>query len=747
MHTRSLLHKRNFLFIFLLLCGSCLHTIAQTAQPSPKELRDAGMEYFNAGKHMRALKNFLRYQRIKPDDLEVKQHIGICYYYVNNVSEARKYLNYVVDNEKKPSEDLFLYLAKCDHAEHQFRQAIAGYKKYLSVAKKENNRPAIINDIKRCMEGMNLFFKEEEAIAENLGENINTAWDDFGAIISPANAGRIYFSSAREGNIGGLRNEKGMSDEANGTYGLDMFVTEYDGAGWATSERMSELLNSPRQDVILGFTNNGQVLYFYQGLSTTDGDILMDTFVENIEEKPLFPPKLISPVVTTQGDYGIQFVNDSTLIFASRRAGGYGGYDLYITTRLAEQWTMPQNLGNKINSAYDEVTPFLANDKRTLYFSCNSTKSIGGFDVFTSQFDADTKVWSTPQNMGMPVNSAGDDTYFRLVNDGSRAFLSSTRKESIGQRDIFSCSFKKPIETMQYVDGTLAFVTNTVASGVAETSTSEKIKITGSSSEKKKSPPPIPTKNENWQEFHITTLMYNDDNDILATLNQQELVKLATLLITYPQLKVDIVAHNYKAESATLEAYLTNKRAQKVAQFLIGKGVNAANISTKGCGANYAIAKNESDGKPNIAGQRFNRRIETLVYNTDGVPIKFTNINPIVGEYMQSDTDNRRKNTIKGLSYKVQVAATKQLYSNSELLDYSDIMVEANGDSETLYYTVGLYRTAASAIQLKEDLVTKGINVPKIIPYINGVRVSKAEAQKLASKYSDLNNYLADDGE
>lgn len=121
------------------------------------------------------------------------------------------------------------------------------------------------------------------------------------------------------------------------------------------------------------------------------------------------------------------------LYFSSNRAGGYGGFDIYVSYFKNGEWTLPENLGKKINTEGNEITPFF--DGATLYYSSDYSTGIGGFDVFSSSVVSGE--WKTPSNMGNGVNSPEDDYYFSKHPKQESYYLTSNRLGGRGSHDIY----------------------------------------------------------------------------------------------------------------------------------------------------------------------------------------------------------------------------------------------------------------------------------------------------------------------
>lgn len=709
---------------------------------SIKKLKSEADAFYKHEKYSRALAKYYSVQYRKPDDMGVRTRIGACSYYTNKPEQAKKYLHYVLENDKSPNAETYLYLAKTYQGELNFSEAIKFYKFYLrNIKDNHKDRNWVKTEIRRCASGLRLVAKDQLAIVENLGETVNGPGDDFAPMLSPNFGDKIYFSSARPGNRGGLRDEKGLRDEQFGKYKADMFSTQVVNGAWTATSPLNPVLNSARHEIILGFGDGGKLLHYFKGPTLFSGELLVDTF--KVDAAGPNSGYLNSPMNGEAGDGTPFFVNDSTIIFSSFREGGFGGRDLYITKySYTGQWSRPLNLGPVINSPYDETTPFLSQDGRTLYFSSNTTNSMGGLDVFKSTFDDFKEQWSTPENMGIPINSAADDAYFKLSRDGYKGFFSSDRIDGEGMRDIYVAYFRSPNREQ------LVAMTPTLFSDVREYKLQKQSGVSVAMETPKSEVGTVSTiTSRNYTEDEITEykfkpLFYNKDEQILTNTNTQELNKVARLLIQYPQLRLVVTSNSDGGTPKNFDLYFSLKRGEEVVTYLTDHGVKPGSITVKGCGINYPIAKIETESGFNAQALRLNRRIDLEILNTTGLPIRIKKEEPVVNQRIESKSDDYYRTAIQGLSYKVQVAAIKQMYNGAILTEYPDPMVEMTGEDEYYKYTVGLYQTFSSANELRKDLIRQGVTDAFIVPYVNGVRVNKDDSKIYSAAYPDLLNFL-----
>ena len=709
-----------------------------TGQESAKKMLSEADNYYSKNKYTEALNLLQKYQRVKNVDIKVQEKMGVCFYHTNDTENARKYLHYVIEHQKKPNPNNYYYLAKTYHSEEAFKKAIVFYKRYLAQTKITHPWRKMIKDaIRRCNTGLHMNYQDELAFVENMGEKVNTRYDEFNPVLSPNYTDKLYFSSSRKGNVGGKRNQKGHEDEKFGNYSSDIYSTIIINGEWTATTPLQSLINSPRHDMVLAFNTDGSVMYYYKSADLFSGQVFIDSF--NKSEVKLYPDNFKSPMIAEHGDRTPYFFNDTTMLFASNRSGGYGGFDLYITRKTNGVWGTPINLGAQINSPYDEASPFIAKDGRTIYFSSNNLKSMGGFDIFKSRYDDSQQIWETPKNMGKPINSAEDDLHFKLASNGLEGYFSSYRKTGLGERDLYVAYFKNQQTEQSYV------ATPPIFLDVPKfRKQQEEGAIVFENPDPENALPGMPSfPDKEIVTYEFESLFYGADDNVLTSSNLKELNKVVNLLTAYPQLKVVLSSNTDQSGPAKFDLYFTIKRAEMAAEYLENNGVNPASIIVKGLGSNYPIAKNETESGPSVVGQKFNRRIDIQIYNSANLPIRVVNKEPVVPASLKTDQGALYKRAQKGLSYKVQIASIKQRYNSPIIMTYPDRMVESNQKSDFYQYTIGLYQTYFSAEQLKEELVRQGIIDAFVVPYINGVKASRDDSKIYSAAYPDLLNFLS----
>ncbi len=416
----------SLLFLLLLSCA-----IAQT---QPKAKLERAQREFAVGEYGAAVRTLSAAGKL---DEEAKLLLAVSHFHNNDLLRAEEEL--VEISEAKGDPLAWFYLGRVYHAQHRFERAGVEYKRYLrSLGGSDGpERLTVVALLRNVDNGIRAGYLSEEIIAENMGNELNTENDEYGPIPSPNNSGRIYFSVVRP--------QPGQQRQQS-----DIVISNSNATGWGPALTLNPLLNTNQHETLTDISPDGQKLYYYRGSTETDGSYFVDTFNQFVTDQ-LVTLALDVPVSARAGDATPFFGAPDGIYFASSRPGGYGGLDLYRIPYVAGGFGPVTNLGPNVNGPYDEITPFMARDGRTLYFSTNDpTYSVGGFDVVkTYRVDNTESNFVLPTNAGMPLNSAGDDTHFRLAGDTFTGFLASDRKDGYGKNDLYIVYFVEAREEMR----------------------------------------------------------------------------------------------------------------------------------------------------------------------------------------------------------------------------------------------------------------------------------------------------------
>jgi outer membrane protein OmpA-like peptidoglycan-associated protein len=722
---------------FMILIAMLACQVSISAQDLGKLKKQAEV-YFKNKAYKKALYYYTQYANRKALDRDSRFNMAVSSYESNNLSQAQKIFSNLT-KEKNFDTDAYLYLGKLAHVNNDYDAAQQLYKKYLALTKdSENAKLEARNLIRSCNVGQRLLLLPEQALVENLGRGVNTTYDDFGAIQSPNYSDKIYFSSARKSASGGLRNDAGQRDNEYGKYNSDLFSSKKDGGSWTTATPMGGQLNSQQKDVILGFSQSGDVSYLFRGSRYDEGSLLVDTFNAN-QEEAVAPSVFDTPIKMDMGDSRPYFYNDSLVLFSSFRKGGYGGYDLYAMVKSTDGWSVPFNLGPQINSAFDEQYPYLAKDGRSLYFSSNDCRaSIGGFDIFEAHYNQDTKMWGNAKNMGLPINSAGDDTHFQLTADGSKAYLTSDRKTGLGERDIFIAYFKQVRADQVQASYPITFIQ--LEDQERRLAISEQI-ISGSTSSvgtsfEEEERVDIP------QQVNIESIFYTSDRDLLSEANKRKIDVVSELMKLDNTLTVRVECHTSVTGPLPFDMYFSVKRAEKIAEALVAEGIPARKIQIEGFGPLYPIALNEINGVENEVGKQLNNRVEFKIQGKGELDIKVDYILPIVSKFQADPRGSNLAVSQKGLVYKINIANTTQMFDD-EVLDLLPDPKVGKVMTENMYtYSVGNFRTFQTAIEFRKELIKFDLLDTKIQPYIDGEQMKKNKSFLYLEKYPDLKYYF-----
>ena len=328
---------------------------------------------------------------------DVYYHLGRCYHLDNQIEKAEEYYNLFIQNSRKKSELI-------DKAQLGIRQ---------------------------CEIAKQLLTTPKSAKVRNLGSPVNTSFPEYSPVVS-LDGKSLYFSSRRpwEDNATEIYRDPKLYQYPEDIY---VSITGSDNQ-WSEPKRMEFCVENVNEATIAVSVDERRI-YTYQDVSG-GGDIFYSDFISNrfqtLEQLD------VKGINTEYWETHCTVTPDGkNIYFVSERPGGYGGRDIYRVVKMADgRWSEPKNLGPTINTPYDEDSPFIAIDNKTMYFASNGPNSMGGFDIFVAVRD-DNNEWSSPINLGYPINSTGDDLFYTTTVNGMRGYLSSFRKEGKGEKDIY----------------------------------------------------------------------------------------------------------------------------------------------------------------------------------------------------------------------------------------------------------------------------------------------------------------------
>jgi hypothetical protein len=398
-------------------------------------------EYYRIGDYKKALEGYLSLDSASPGNTEYNYRIGICYLHSSYKSRAYPYLEYVYKQADSP-ENIFFEMGRAYHFGHEFRKAIIFYESYKKdllyrqgAARDGEAVREVDRYIQMCRNGLRLVRDPMINVqVTNLGPNVNGPFSDFSPLINK-NEDMLIFSSKRKAT------NRTKSDPLTGQFYENVFCSVRDDGTWSKAGPIGNTINHDDiHDAAVGLAPDGKKLFLYRGDKNVfgakiSGDIFISEYADNQWAVP------VSLEVINSGSWeshaSITEAGDM-IVFTSDREGGVGRTDIYFSTLdPAGNWSAPENMGEYINTIFDEDGPFIHPDGNKLYFSSKGHDSMGGYDIFYTEYLVDKDRWTRPKNMGYPINTADDDLFFVWSADGERAWFSSEREDSYGEADIY----------------------------------------------------------------------------------------------------------------------------------------------------------------------------------------------------------------------------------------------------------------------------------------------------------------------
>jgi outer membrane protein OmpA-like peptidoglycan-associated protein len=386
-----------------------------------------------------ARKNYLKAYRYNPNCASLNYNIGLCYLFSDDKFEAIKYLAKAVKSNPSVAPDIKYLLGRAYHFTLEFDKAISYYADFLNrlgSGKGQTGTADRVNRlIEQCHNGKELVAKPYRVVISNPGKSINSVDDDYNPVLS-ADEKTMYFTSRR------LQNEKDRRNPFDNKFFEDIYFTRYDAGRWSEAQRMESPLNSRKNrtnNAVVALSVDDKIMYLYEGHRNA-GDILTS---ENQMDTWSKPKPLKGKVNSKSRETSLCLTKDgNTMYFISdNKKTTLGGTDIFASDRMPDgKWSKPYNMGNLLNSVYDEAAVRLSENDSILYFSSRGHKSMGGYDIFYSQRSSGG-LWSPPENIGYPINTPDDDLFYFPSSKTKGAYFSTILEKGTGGKDIYRVVF------------------------------------------------------------------------------------------------------------------------------------------------------------------------------------------------------------------------------------------------------------------------------------------------------------------
>jgi outer membrane protein OmpA-like peptidoglycan-associated protein len=387
-----------------------------------------------------ALDAYLLLDSLSPNNSEYQFRIGLIYYHS---IDKDKSLNFFLDaiQNGKVDPDLDFYLARAYHFNLKFDSAVHYYNIALNAPDSYNRfnkkeRTEIEKYIQDCQLAEQYVNEPVITPIENVGAPVNSPFPEYVPLVN-ANEDMIIFTSRRP-------DTKGRSVDNTGLFMEDVYISRKNLDGSWSDPTNDLKFNTPDHDACVGLSPDGAKLILYR--SVNGGDL----YISKIQNDKWSDAEPISGINTPHWESSASLTPDERyLYFTSDKPGGYGGSDIYRAILMDNgKYGDIENLGDVINTPYDEDAPQIHSDGKTLFFSSKGHRGLGGYDIYSSVYLEEIQSWTEPRNIGYPINTPDDDIYFTLLSTGTKGFFTSYRNDSYGEKDIYMITRPGSVSTM-----------------------------------------------------------------------------------------------------------------------------------------------------------------------------------------------------------------------------------------------------------------------------------------------------------
>lgn len=420
-------YKSKVIMVFVMAMTLGVITSCRQAKLSVANEQFEKGEYFNAAQTYRKVYNKLTRREDRELRGRVAYQMATCYRRLNQAARAvASYQNAI--RYQYPDSMVYYWLGRSQQAAGQYQQAINSYATFLEWRPDDVLANEGIDGCRMAIAARN---KPKTRYIVRQAKLFNSRRSDYAPMYLDKNFDQLYFTTTDEKATGTLRSE------ITGMKKGDIWVARKDEQGnWKRPEPAGGELNTEMDEGVISFSPDGQTMYLTRAIRSESANTTVEIYTSRRSDASWSAPQKFEVTADTISAVGHPAVSPDGkyLYFSSDMPGGYGGKDIWRIGIDVRRGTL-ENMGPEINTAGDEMFPYVRSDS-VMYFSSDGHPGFGGLDIFKAWLNSTGDRWSV-QNMGLPMNSQGDD-FGITFGPAETGFFSSNRGDGAGRDHIYS---------------------------------------------------------------------------------------------------------------------------------------------------------------------------------------------------------------------------------------------------------------------------------------------------------------------
>lgn len=599
---------KKAVYIIVCLLLTAVAAGCRTPKLSEADAQFQRGEYYDASVTYKKVYNKLRKKEERPQRGEVAFKMGRCYRLLNMSARASAAFQNALRYEYPDSTTHFM-LAQALHADGKYAAALRSYDKYLEFCPDDS---LAINCAEGCRTAQEIRARGSRYVVKQ-AKLFNSRRADFCPMYLGADCDQIYYTSTTEKATGDKKSE------ITGMKNADVFFSKKNEKGeWERPEPVEGELNTEFDEGIVAFSPDAQTMYLTKARRELNAPTSVEIYTSTRSDAKWSAPVKFEITADTLSTFGHPAVSPDGeyLYFVSDMPGGYGGKDIWRISLKERQGSLV-NLGPDINTEGNDDFPYVRSDG-SLYFSSDGHPGMGGLDIFRAKAVGDPADlrWKV-ENMGFPINSAGDD-FGITFGKGEDGFFSSNRGDARGYDHIYSFEYDPVRITIEglVMDKDEEPVKNAIIRIVGNDGSNQKevarddgsfsfalqrgvkyVMLAGAKgylNQKQEFASDSTMEDTNyWVEFILPSIskpsvveniFYDYDKADLRPESKTALNELIAVLHDNPNVTIEMASHTDRWGSDAYNINLSERRAKSVVDYLVENGISRDRLQPHGYG-------------------------------------------------------------------------------------------------------------------------------------------------------------------